>query len=73
MVTREVMWVVEVMWIWIICCHTNEEAKAEGCNKWRICLYEEQIMELKKMLAIEEHQTQTNSEVVAELRKKIAK
>jgi len=30
-------------------------------------------MELKKMLAIEEHQTQTNSEVVAELRKKMAK
>ena len=42
-------------------------------NEERICLYEEQIMELKMMLAKEEHHFQANSKVVVELRKKIAK
>ena len=39
-------------------------------NEKRICLYEEQNMELKKMLTKEEHQSQANFEVVVELRKK---
>jgi len=51
-----------------------EELKLKvATNEERICLYEEQIMEFKKMLAKEEHQSQENSKVVVELRKKIAK
>ena len=49
-----------------------EELKLRiATNEERICLYEEQIMELKKMLAKEEHQSQANFEVVVELRKKL--
>ena len=49
-----------------------EELKLKvAANEERICLYEEQIMELKKMLAKEEDQSQANFEVVVELRKKL--
>ena len=49
-----------------------EELKLKvAANEERICLYEEQIMELKMMLAKEEHHFQANSKVVVELRKKL--
>ena len=51
-----------------------EELKLKvATNEERVFLYEEQIMDLKKMLVKEENQSQPNSEVVVELRKKIAK